>query len=194
MNADTDWYPLVMEEQSNNQQPWLARALLVGDRAPEERAMIPVVVVLLPVGWALADISGLVVALVVAAAVSMAWADWAQTKAGYPWAPCECRRLRPYQMTKGMARRRYRTAVILLLLAGLAGWTVGIVWGVLLGWSAIATAAAVPLRYGGCPELGLLASMLRGRLSRSGCGPWCLADKHGGDLLQEVPATEEHSN
>jgi hypothetical protein len=47
----------------------------------------------------------------------------------------------------------------------------------LLGWLGLSHLVAAATRYNGCPELGAIPSLLRGRRVDTGCGPWRWLDR-----------------
>lgn len=48
--------------------------------------------------------------------------------------------------------------------------------GLLAGWFALSHVTAGITGYSGCPELGAIPSLIRGRPLATGCGPWKLLD------------------
>ncbi len=74
-------------------------------------------------------------------------------------------------------RQRIARAIVGAGLLGLAGelpWS-GAGWLVLaaaLAWIGASHVLAAAMAYPGCPELGAVPSLARGRWVRIGCGPW----------------------
>jgi hypothetical protein len=61
--------------------------------------------------------------------------------------------------------------------AALWRWKVVRTLAVVSGWFSISHAAAAATGYGGCPELGAVASLFAHRPLATECGPWDLIDE-----------------
>ena len=79
-----------------------------------------------------------------------------------------------HALNHGQRWGRLVAGLVLLVIAVALPWSaVGwIVLALVIGWIGVSHVVAAVTAYPGCPELGAVPSLLRGRSVKTGCLPW----------------------